>query len=72
MPTFVELFYNNNYFRIIQFCFMRKLFLFIIAILFSQSILAQSVTVTQPNGGELMYGCQPYTIKWTSSGVSNN
>jgi hypothetical protein len=51
---------------------MRKLFLFIIAILFSQSILAQSVTVTQPNGGELMYGCQPYTIKWTSSGVSNN
>ena len=32
---------------------------------------AQSITVTQPNGTEQMYGCQTYLIKWTSSGVSN-
>ena len=33
--------------------------------------VAQSVTVTQPNGGETLYGCQTYQIKWTATGVSN-
>lgn len=32
---------------------------------------AQSVTVTQPNGGETLYGCQTYQIKWTATGTSN-
>ncbi|MCD6068759.1 MAG: hypothetical protein K0S33_3585, partial [Bacteroidetes bacterium] len=32
---------------------------------------AQPITVTQPNGGEQMYGCQNYLIKWNSTGVSN-
>lgn len=33
--------------------------------------VAQSVTVTQPNGSETLYGCQTYQIKWTATGVSN-
>ena len=32
---------------------------------------AQNITVLNPNGGETIYGCQSYTIRWTSSGVSN-
>ncbi|OFY87430.1 MAG: hypothetical protein A3F72_04325, partial [Bacteroidetes bacterium RIFCSPLOWO2_12_FULL_35_15] len=32
---------------------------------------SQAITVTQPNGTEQLYGCQTYTIKWNSSGVSN-
>jgi hypothetical protein len=50
---------------------MKNLYLTLIALLFASGLFAQSITVTQPNGGELLYGCQNYTIKWTSSGVSN-
>ena len=31
----------------------------------------QSITVTQPNGGEVLYACQTYQITWTASGTSN-
>ena len=36
--------------------------IFFFATLFS--LKAQSVTITQPNGGEVLYGCQNYQIKW--------
>ena len=50
---------------------MRTILTTIFALLLSYGLAAQSITVTQPNGGELLYGCQTYTIKWNSSGVSN-
>lgn len=43
----------------------------ILALSISFTAYSQAVTVTQPNGGETLYGCQTYQIKWTSSGVSN-
>ncbi len=51
---------------------MRHLYLTLLALLMSAGIFGQSITITQPNGGELLYGCQTYQIKWNSSGVSNN
>ena len=50
---------------------MKHLYLTLLALCMSLGLFAQSITVTQPNGGELLYGCQTYQIKWTSSGVSN-
>ncbi|HQI70990.1 MAG TPA: hypothetical protein PLT47_09585, partial [Bacteroidales bacterium] len=50
---------------------MRTILTSILALLLSYGLAAQSITVTQPNGGELLYGCQTYNIKWTASGVSN-
>ncbi len=50
---------------------MKHFYLTLLALFMSMGLFAQSITVTQPNGGEQLYGCQNYTIKWTSSGVSN-
>ncbi|MEI6852088.1 MAG: hypothetical protein WCL06_04565, partial [Bacteroidota bacterium] len=50
---------------------MKKFYFTMLALVMSLGLFAQSITVTQPNGGELLYGCQTYLIKWTSSGVSN-
>ncbi|MBK7958463.1 MAG: hypothetical protein IPK03_10320 [Bacteroidetes bacterium] len=50
---------------------MRNFFASLIMMLGLAAANAQSVTVTQPNGGEVLYGCQNYLIKWNSSGVSN-
>jgi hypothetical protein len=33
---------------------------------------AQSVTITQPNGGEVLYACQTYQIRWTQTGSPSN
>jgi len=35
------------------------------------SVRSQSITVATPNGGEILYACQTYTITWTASGTSN-
>lgn len=51
---------------------MNRLLLFIFLILGFSKSNAQSVTITQPNGSELLYGCQTYQVKWTATGVSNN
>ncbi len=32
---------------------------------------AQSITITSPNGGEILQGCTPFTITWTETGTSN-
>jgi hypothetical protein len=51
---------------------MNRLLLFIFLILGVSKSNAQSVTITQPNGNEILYGCQNYQVKWTATGVSNN
>jgi hypothetical protein len=51
---------------------MNRLLLFIFLILGFSKSNAQSVTITQPNGSEILYGCQNYQVKWTATGVSNN
>ncbi|MBL7889569.1 MAG: T9SS type A sorting domain-containing protein [Bacteroidia bacterium] len=33
---------------------------------------AQTVTITQPNGGEILYACQTYTVMWTQTGSPSN
>ena len=35
-------------------------------------VKAQSITVIQPNGGEVLYACQEYTVKWSQSGTVSN
>ena len=50
---------------------MKRFLFFLLTYLLFANVNAQSVTITQPNGGEVLYGCQTYLIKWTSSGTSN-
>ncbi|RYE15874.1 MAG: hypothetical protein EOP51_26520, partial [Sphingobacteriales bacterium] len=33
---------------------------------------AQSITITKPNGGEILYPCQDYVITWTQTGNPSN
>nr|HPH92717.1 hypothetical protein [Ferruginibacter sp.] len=50
---------------------MRKIYLltlFVSAFFIGQS---QNITVTAPNGGEVLYACQTYTITWNATGTSN-
>src|SRR5690606_30852850 len=50
---------------------MKKILLFTLAIVANILVFAQSVTITAPNGGENLYHCQSYQIRWTATGVSN-
>ena len=50
---------------------MKKLLLFI-AVLFISHLNAQTITVTAPNGGEVLYSCQQYTVTWTQTGSPSN
>lgn len=50
---------------------MKKILFFFLSAFAVFTSFAQSVTVTQPNGGETLYGCQTYQIRWTATGVSN-
>ncbi|MBA4240253.1 MAG: hypothetical protein C0448_05980, partial [Sphingobacteriaceae bacterium] len=50
---------------------MRKLLLFI-SLVWTSLLGAQSITITQPNGGEILYACQTYTVKWTQTGSPSN
>jgi len=45
--------------------------LFLLSIVNCQLSIAQNITVTAPNGGEIWIGCSVHSITWTSSGVSN-
>jgi hypothetical protein len=58
-------------FIIKKFICMKKLILSVFLIYCCFVAYSQPITILQPNGGETLYGCQNYTIKWTSSGVSN-
>ena len=51
---------------------MKKILFLVLALTALLTGNAQSVTITQPNGSELLYGCQSYQIKWNATGVSNN
>ncbi|MFY8020731.1 MAG: hypothetical protein ACOVP1_06015, partial [Bacteroidia bacterium] len=51
---------------------MKRLILLFLICFIAPQIKAQSVTITQPNGSEILYGCQTYQVKWTATGVSNN
>jgi hypothetical protein len=33
---------------------------------------AQTITITQPNGGEILYACQQYNVQWTQTGNPSN
>jgi lipoprotein NlpI len=46
----------------------RKLLSSFVFILLSFASLAQTVNITQPNGGEVLYSCQQYPVRWTQSG----
>ncbi|MGY8918443.1 MAG: hypothetical protein ACKVJ6_09220, partial [Flavobacteriales bacterium] len=49
---------------------MKRLILFTFLVIFSNSLLSQTITVLDPNGGEQISGCTNYTISWNSSGTS--
>jgi hypothetical protein len=48
----------------------------LVAVLFSTALFstskAQTVTITAPNGGEVLYACQSYTITWSQTGSPSN
>jgi hypothetical protein len=35
-------------------------------------VKSQSITITQPNGGEILYACQQYNVQWTQTGSPSN
>ena len=43
----------------------------VIFLINTNSLFAQSVTIIQPNGGEKLYACDQYTVKFTATGTSN-
>jgi len=50
---------------------MKKLLLFL-SMLSVYIAGAQTITITQPNGGEVLAACQVYTVKWTQTGSPSN
>ncbi|MBS1732051.1 MAG: hypothetical protein JST02_02030, partial [Bacteroidetes bacterium] len=50
---------------------MRKIYILLAFLFFVSAANAQSITVTAPNGGEVLYACQTYVITWTATGTSN-
>lgn len=48
------------------------LMLLFVAFAFSFQANSQTVTITAPNGGEILYACQTYNITWTQSGAVSN
>src|SRR4051812_18463434 len=49
---------------------MKKVFLLVFCSFYFFFSNAQSITVTQPNGGEVLYACQSYLITWNATGTS--
>ncbi|MBL0316489.1 MAG: T9SS type A sorting domain-containing protein [Flavobacteriales bacterium] len=51
-----------------------KIFLALIAVLLFAGINsnAQTITITTPNGGEVLYACQQYNVTWTQTGSPSN
>lgn len=50
---------------------MRQFVFFLCALFISVVSFGQAITVTQPNGGEVLYACQQYQVKWNATGTSN-
>lgn len=51
---------------------LRLLSVVLFTVLGINSLSAQTVTVTAPNGGNTLYVCQTYTITWTQTGSPSN
>ncbi|MBS1637591.1 MAG: hypothetical protein JST26_16880, partial [Bacteroidetes bacterium] len=51
---------------------MRKLLLLLALTISSLIVKSQSITIIQPNGGEVLYSCQTYTVKWSQTGSPSN
>ncbi|HOY32114.1 MAG TPA: hypothetical protein PKW80_09565 [Bacteroidales bacterium] len=49
---------------------MKSFFTLLFALLMSIGMMAQSITITSPNGGETWPGCTNHSITWTQSGTS--
>ena len=49
---------------------MKKIFSLVLFVILFVSAKSQSITITQPNGGEVLYACEVYTITFTASGTS--
>ncbi len=64
------IFSTSNIFNIL---FMRTKFLLLsLLVLFTVSSFAQSITVTSPNGSEVLAVCQTFTITWSQTGSPSN
>ena len=50
---------------------MKKLLL-LSALIISSIAGAQTVAISAPNGGEVLYSCQQYTVTWTQTGSPSN
>ncbi|PKP00919.1 MAG: hypothetical protein CVU11_16775, partial [Bacteroidetes bacterium HGW-Bacteroidetes-6] len=50
---------------------MKKLFTLAVFLFSFVALFSQSITVTSPNGGEVLPGCTVKTITWNSSGTTN-
>lgn len=50
---------------------MKKALLFLIIMVLCNIVFAQSITVTSPNGGEVLPGCTTHVITWNSLGTSD-
>jgi hypothetical protein len=44
----------------------------ILAFFIFSTAKAQTVTIVQPNGGEILYACQQYLVTWTQTGSPSN
>ena len=51
---------------------MRKLLLLFALTISCLIAKSQSITIIQPNGGEVLYSCQTYTVKWSQTGSPSN
>ncbi len=51
---------------------MKKFISLFIVLLSFITLRAQTITIVQPNGGEILYPCESYLITWTQSGGLSN
>ncbi len=51
---------------------MKKILLLFSFLFFASVSHSQSVTIIQPNGGEVLYYCETYTITWSQTGSVSN
>ena len=52
---------------------MKKYYvLLFLSFLFVKYSSSQSVTISQPNGGEILYACQQYPVTWSQTGSPSN
>ncbi len=50
---------------------LKLIFTSLVALMLFNFATSQNITISQPNGGEILYPCGTYPIQWTASGTSN-